>query len=193
MYICAGESEQFVFAKSIGIGLVSSAIGLTKLCLQYAPKELVFIGSAGCYDESLRIGDMAYSYSATQIELSFLDNHSYTPIDNSVKLELKDNVSHETFIQNLHDKIQKLPQVIVNSSNYITNTNKYNAMMSHANITLENMEFFSVLKVAQYFQIPCIGIFCVSNFVGKNAHNEFMENHTLVKTKLHDFITTLNA
>ena len=66
-------------------------------------------------------------------------------------------------------------------------------MMSHANITLENMEFFSVLKVAQYFQISCIGIFCVSNFVGKNAHNEFIENHMLVKTKLHDFITTLNA
>ena len=49
MFICAGESEQFIFAKNIGIGLISSAINLTKLCLQYLPKELIFIGSAGCY------------------------------------------------------------------------------------------------------------------------------------------------
>lgn len=191
MFICAGESEQFVFAKNIGIGLIDSAIGLTKICLQYAPKELVFLGSAGCYNPNWNIGSMAYSYTATQIELSFLDDHAYTPIDNSVGLEINNNVSHETFIQGLHNEIQKLPQVVVNSSNYITNTDQYNIMMYHANITLENMEFFSVLKVAQYFQIPCIGIFCVSNFVGKNAHNEFMQNHSFVKTKLHDFITNL--
>ena len=188
MFICAGESEQFIFAKSIGIGLVSSAMGLTKLCFQYAPKELIFIGSAGCYRADWHIGDMAYSYCATQIELSFLDNNTYTPIDNSVKLDFCGNVSHETFTNSWQDTLKKLPQVIVNSSNYITKTNTYNSMMSHAGITLENMEFFSVLKVAQYFQIPCIGIFCVSNFVGMQAHEEFIKNHELVKTKLHDFI-----
>lgn len=191
MFICAGDSEQFAFAKSIGIGLVSSAIGLTRICLQYAPKELIFLGSAGCYNDKLSILSMAYSYSATQIELSFLDEHAYTPIYNSIKLEQNKNVSHETFLKNLHYKVKNLPQVVVNSSNYITNTDKYNAMMNHANITLENMEFFSVLRVAQYFEIPCIGIFCVSNFVSKNSHEEFIKNHTIVKAKLHDFVATI--
>lgn len=185
MFICAGESEQFVFAKSIGIGLVSSAIGLTRLCLQHAPKELIFLGSAGCYRADWNIGDMAYSYCATQIELSFLDNKSYTPIDNIIKLDAVKNVSCETFLTNIHSK---LPQVVVNSSNYITNTDIYNNMMCHAGIALENMEFFSVLRVAQYFQIPCVGIFCISNFVGTQAHEEFIKNHDLIKTKLHNLL-----
>ncbi len=189
MFICAGASEQFIFAKSIGIGLIASAIELTKLCLQYAPKELIFLGSAGCYNEKWHIGDMAYSYHATQLELSFLDNNAYTPIDNSIKLQLTHNVSCETLIGDWQHTFTTLPQVIVNSSNYITNTNIYNAMICNAGITLENMEFFSVLKIAQYFQIPCIGIFCVSNFVGKYAHEEFIANHTFIKTKLYDFIT----
>lgn len=189
MFICAGESEQFVFAKSIGIGLTSSSISLTRICLQYAPKELIFIGSAGCYCKDWHIGDIAYSYCATQIELSFLENKTYTPIDNSIKLDFMSNVSHETLTNNWSCALEKIPQVIVNSSNYITKINSYNDMMIHAGITLENMEFFSVLKVAQYFQIPCIGIFCVSNFVGTQAHEEFMKNHELVKIKLHDFVT----
>lgn len=189
MFICAGESEQFIFAKNIGIGLISSAINLTKLCLQYLPKELIFIGSAGCYSADWNIGDMAYSSCATQIELSFLDDNTYTPIDNSIKLNLLVNVSHETLTSGWYYALKKIPQVIVNSSNYITKTNIYNNMMCCAGITLENMEFFSVLKVAQYFQIPCIGIFCVSNYIGPQSHDEFIKNHESVKAKLHDFIT----
>lgn len=189
MFVCAGESEQFEFAKSIGIGLVSSAIGLTRLCLQHAPKEIVFLGSAGSYNPEWSILDMAYSTCATQLELSFLDHHSYTPLDNSIQLNLTHNVSCETINTHWHKKIESLPQVLVNSSNYITNTSRYNARMNHIGITLENMEFFSVLKVAQYFQIPCIGIFCVSNFIGASSHDEFLKNHEKVKEKIHKFIT----
>lgn len=189
MFVCAGESEQFAFAKSIGIGLISSAMELTRLCIHYAPREIVFIGSAGCYHSNWSIGDIAYSCSATQIELSFLDNNSYTPIDNFIKLNLDSNVSHETLTNNWNNLLKKIPQVVVNSSNYITKTSVYNTMMINAGITLENMEFFSVLKVANFFQIPCIGIFCVSNFVGTQAHEEFIKNHKLVKAKLHSFIT----
>ncbi|RDU62608.1 purine-nucleoside phosphorylase [Helicobacter didelphidarum] len=187
MFICVGDNESFSFAKNVGIGLIESAIGTTKICLQHTPKRLIFIGSAGSYDSDISIGEIFYSFCATQIELSFLEGKSYTPIENSIQMESFKIVSHET--KNTHTvNTLGVLQAIVNSSNYITKTSEFNQLMLRANIQLENMEFFSVLKVAQYFEIPCFGIFCVSNFVHENSHEEFLQNHHSVKKKLKHFV-----
>ncbi len=34
MVVCAGNGEDFTFAKSIGVGLCESAMGLTQICLR---------------------------------------------------------------------------------------------------------------------------------------------------------------
>lgn len=272
MFICVGNAENFSFAKSVGMGLVDSAMGLTRLILHHAPREIIFIASAGSYDfcplnktdskniesknrkdsieskkdskldsknieskkdskttldskldskttieskESLNIGDIFYSTHATQLELSFLQSLSYTPIDNSVFMEysqdsnqqnvsqetsqilkidskmINPNVSHETILKpNAIEKLKNtnIPHAIVNSSNYITNTSKFNKAFLKAGIKAENMEFFAILNVAKYFNLPCIGLFCVSNFVCENAHKQFLQNHALTKQKLSNFI-----
>ena len=46
------------------------------------------------------------------------------------------------------------------------------------------MEFFSVLKVAQEFNIPAGGVFCITNYTNKNAHEDFMKNHEKAKELL---------
>lgn len=188
MFVCAGRNENFSFAKSIGVGLIESAIEMTQICMRYAPKQIIFVGSAGSYDDSIGIGEMFYSFCATQLELSFLENKSYTPLDNSVEMQSFTNVSHETLVKQEIESL-KIPKVVVNSSNYITCTSRFNAVMLHAGITLENMEFFSILKVSQHFNIPSFGVFCVSNYVGENAHNEFIANHNQVKERLIQFYT----
>lgn len=276
MFICVGNNESFEFAKSVGMGLVDSAIGLTRLILHYAPREIIFVGSAGSYeyfegvdsklessldsansafldsnlsaknldskdsafldsknldsknaafnkdskDSTLNIGDIFYSTHATQLELSFLESKSYTPIDNSVVMEsfdftpedsIKDsiqhskNVTHETNFATQNSKIlnhvshetqhfitpkilAQLPHAIVNSSNYITNTHKFNNAFLRAGIRAENMEFFAILNVARYFNIPAIGLFCISNFVCENAHTQFLQNHAATKQNLSNFI-----
>jgi len=102
MILSAGKEEIFSFARPIGIGLIESAINLTHICLLDRPNSLIFIGSAGSYNpKKHKIFDIITSSSASQIETSFLQKKSYTPIDNFVTA----NVSRET---------------IINSSNYIT-------------------------------------------------------------------------
>ena len=51
MIVCAGRNETFPFAQTIGVGLIESAINLTRLCLFDKPEYLLFIGSAGSYGE----------------------------------------------------------------------------------------------------------------------------------------------
>ncbi|MBS5830454.1 MAG: purine-nucleoside phosphorylase, partial [Campylobacter concisus] len=53
---------------------------------------------------------------------------------------------------------------------------------------LENMEFFSVLKVAQIFKIPAHGIFIATNFCDENAHADFIKNHSTAKELLTKYV-----
>ena len=172
MIVCAGNGEDFSFAKSLGVGLVESAIGLMQICQRESVDSLVFIGSAGAYSKEVKLFDLYIADSATQIELSFLQDKAYTPLDNHIQSGiLQENVSYETFAN----------KAIVNSSNYITTDENLALRFAKAGILLENMEFFSIMKIAQYFNIPCLGVFCVSNYTHQNAHNEFMANHHKVK------------
>ena len=167
MILCAGDIESFSFAKSIGIGLIDTSINLTKICIEEKPKDFLFIGSAGSYGK-YNILDIVESSSTSQIEQSFILNSSYTIIENKI-------VSHET-------------DPIINSSNYITTDNNISKLYLEKDIMLENMEFFSVAKVAKRFDIPYKGIFVVTNFCDKDAHKMFIKNHDRAKEILTNYI-----
>ncbi len=171
MIICAGRNEVFPFATPIGVGLVESAINLTRQCLFDKPDFLLFIGSAGSYGEH-KIFDIVESKRASNIELSFLTNSSYTPLDNVLESENK-------FARN---------DTIVNSSNYISTNSELTKNFKEYGIGIENMEYFSVLQVAKQFEIPVAGIFAVTNFTDKNAHEDFMKNHKVAMEKLTNYL-----
>lgn len=173
MIICAGENESFAFAKPIGIGLINSAINLSLICQKNLPQGLIFLGSAGSYGKA-QIFDIVETASASNVEIGFFSKKSYTPLENMVQIQ---DVSRET-----------LSNSIVNSSNYITTDKTEADMFLKANLELENMEFFSVLNVARKFEIPCFGVFVVTNFCDKNAHKEFMQNHKKAKEILSEYI-----
>jgi len=175
MIICAGNNETFKFAKAMGVGLVESAINMTRQCLFDKPEYILFIGSAGSYGNH-KIFDIIESNTAANLELSFLDNNSYTPLDNVLKSENK-------LVQN---------QTIVNSSNYITTNFDLAKKFNDYNMGIENMEFFSLVQVAKEFNISIGGIFVVTNYTNENAHQDFMENHIEAKEKLTKYLIEKN-
>ena len=166
MIVCAGNNESFDFAQPIGVGLIESAINLTRLCLFDKPEFLLFIGSAGSYGE-LKIFDIIESKTASNIELAFLNGDAYTPLDNVIS----------TNTTNKKD-------IIVNSSNYISTNKELTNKFLNIGVGIENMEFFSVLSVAKEFNIPAGGVFCITNYTNKTAHEDFLANHEKAKELL---------
>ena len=164
--ISSGNKEIFPFATPIGIGLIESAINLTRLCLFDKPDLIIFIGSAGSYG-NLKIFDIFESYSASNIESCFLKKECYTPIENIISLK---------------------KSIIVNSSNYITTNEIISKAFLKLNIDAENMEFFSVLKVAKEFSIFAKGIFIITNYCNKFAHNDYLKNINKAKEKLTNYL-----
>jgi len=170
MIVCAGKSEQFEFAHPIGIGLIESAVNLTRICEIGKPDHIVFVGTAGSYGEK-EIFDIVESRVAANVEQSFFEGKSYTPIDNVIASA--EDVSRET---------------VINSSNYITTNKSVWKDYTAQNIHLENMEFYSVMKVAQMFGIPVAGIFIVTNYCNENAHEDFKKNHAEAMKRLTAYV-----
>ncbi len=167
MIVSAGNNEIFPFATPIGVGLIESAMNLTRICLFDKPDYIVFIGSAGSYGK-YSILDIVESSNASNIELSFLNDDSYTPIDNVLKCE-------ETKFKS---------DTIVNSSNYISTNYELSKQFNSYEIGIENMEFYSVVKIAQEFDIDVKGIFVVTNYTNDKAHQDFISNHKEAMDKL---------
>ena len=166
MIICAGNNETFNFAQPMGVGLIETAMNLTRHCLFDKPEFILFVGSAGSYGDA-KIFDIVESKTAANIELAFLSNDAYTPLDNVVT----------TNTTNVKD-------IVVNSSNYISTNAALTKNFLKFGVGIENMEFFAVLKIAQEFDIPAGGVFCITNYTDKNAHEEFLKNHDKAKELL---------
>jgi nucleoside phosphorylase len=168
--ISSGNEEIFPFATPIGIGLIESAINLTKICEFDRPDLLIFIGTAGSYG-NLKKFEIFESRAASNIEHCFFKKECYTPIENIISTN---DVSRET---------------IVNSSNYITTDEVISKAYLKLNIQAENMEFFSVMKVAKEYEIPAMGIFVITNYCNKNAHEEYIKNIKKAKNILIEYLT----
>ena len=166
MIICAGNNETFDFATPMGVGLVEMSMNLTRLCLFDKPEFLLFVGSGGSYGNA-KIFDIIESKTASNIELAFLTNDAYTPLDNVISTNT-----------------QKKKELIVNSSNYISTNKELTKKFLDFGVGIENMEFFAVLKIAQEFNIPAGGVFCITNYTDNNAHKDFIKNHNKAKELL---------
>ncbi|RUM64662.1 MAG: purine-nucleoside phosphorylase [Sulfurimonas sp.] len=170
MIICAGNNETFNFAQPMGVGLIEIAMNLTRLCLFDKPEFILFVGSAGSYGDA-KIFDIIESKTASNIELAFLSNDAYTPLDNVV-------TTNETDIKD----------IVVNSSNYISTNASLSKNFLKFGVGIENMEFFAVLKIAQEFNIPAGGVFCITNFTNTNAHEDFLKNQEESKKLLTEHV-----
>jgi len=170
MIICAGNNETFPFATPMGVGMIETTLNLTRLCLFDKPEFLLFVGTAGSYGNA-KIFDIIESKTASNIELAFLNNDAYTPLENVLSTNLT-----------------KQQDVIVNSSNYISTNEELTKKFLKFGIGIENMEYFAVLSVAKEFEIPAGGVFCVTNYTNKNAHDDFLKNHDKAKELLSEHV-----
>ena len=171
MILSAGRNESFPFATPIGVGMVESAMNFTQLCLFNKPDFVVFVGSAGSYGEH-NVFDIIESSSASNIELSFFNDDCYTPLDNVIKT----------------NNITLRDDTIVNSSNYISTNENLTKEFKQYGIGIENMEFFSLVQIAKEFDIPVAGVFVITNYTNKNAHEDFTKNHKLAMDKLVSYL-----
>jgi len=172
MIVCAGRTEVFDFATTIGVGLIESAINLTRLVLEQNPSEIVFIGSCGSFG-GLEPLEIITSCEAANVEHSALSESAYSP------LELQEKS------KNIQSDLDS--NVIINSSNYITTSQDMAKKLATHGMDAENMEFYSVLRTAREFGVHAYGVFVVTNYCDENAHADYLKNLPQAKKILEDY------
>lgn len=181
LFVCAGAIEILETALPAGVGSISG-VNLTKFLMQNPNfSSVIFLGSAGAYDFSLPPLTPALTAVSAQIEPSFLQQKSYSPILQELLPDEKNTKNFQFFTQIYGHISPHFPQILknpaTNSSNFITIDENLSREFVRRKILLENMEFFFVQKAANACNLPCLGVLCVSNFCNFFAHQNFIENH----------------
>lgn len=198
----AREVKNIIFVGSAGAYSKEILIGDMFFSAEATQIESSFLkgGSYTPIDNVVKMEELDFDTFGVVLGKKFFCDKN-NAMDNVADMEQKNakkNVSYETFKTLAQQNIKKsstikrqIKSAVVNSSNYITTDEGVAGQMVRAGILLENMEFFAVMKVAQTFAVPVMGIFCVTNYCDENAHKDFLENHSEAKSRLEDLIQNI--
>ena len=165
MIISAGITETYDWAIPVGIGF-NAAIKLSELIIKNNPKRIIFVGSMGLYSKDYELFSIHKFNTASNVELSVLDDLTYSIIE-----------------QKIHE---------INSSNYICkNYELAQRMHQKYGFIGENMEVFAVFETAKYHKIPATAYLIATNYCDDKAHEEYLKNYKLANAKLEDYLENI--
>mgnify|MGYP001194787213 FL=1 len=140
-----------------GVGMVNTAINLTKELNNNDCDLVINMGVAGCFLDEIKIGDVVEVVEDCFSEIGFEDGESYSEFsDFEIKTEYK--VEEKT-------RLRKVKGITVNTVH--GNENSINNIVERLHPDIESMEGAAVFKVCEEMKIPCIQIRSVSNKVEK--------------------------
>ena len=138
-----------------GVGMVNTAINLTKELNNNDYDLVINIGVAGCFSDEIKIGKVVEVVEDCFSEIGFEDGESFSEFsDFNIKTKYK--VEGKT-------SLRKVKGITVNTVHGIENS--IHEMVERLHPDIESMEGAAVFKVCEEMKVPCIQIRSISNKV----------------------------
>ena len=193
-----------IYILHCGIGLINASISLIKTLYKIKPTFIINAGTAGGHDPSLNIGDIVLAKEAININEIKTKAKDFNEGSNSLEWELCTFLEDEE-IKNFEGDIkvcygevkliEKIKNILIKNkikfvvgraaSGDIWNKEKDRIKYFNQNYSTlcEEMEIYSVYKIATQENIPCLGLKIISN-------NEMIEQkyNPNVSEKLNEFL-----
>ena len=140
-----------------GVGMVNTAINLTKELNNNDYDLVVNMGVAGCFLDEIKIGEVVEVVEDYFSEIGFEDGDSFSEFsDFEIKTEYK--VEEKT-------RLRKVKGITVNTVH--GNENSIHNIVESLHPDIESMEGAAVFKVCEEMRVSCIQIRSISNKVEK--------------------------
>jgi futalosine hydrolase len=140
-----------------GVGMVNTAINLTKAWNNNDYDLVINMGVAGCFLDKIKIGEVVEVVEDYFSEIGFEDGESFSEFsDFDIKTKYK--VEGKT-------SLRKVKGLTVNTVH--GNENSIHKMVERLHPDIESMEGAAVFKVCEEMKIPCIQLRSISNKVEK--------------------------
>lgn len=172
------ESNRFkVSFHQSGVGMLSTAVSLTKLVLEDKPDLIIQAGIAGTFDTSLPPGTTIVVNEEMMGDMGVQEDHKWKDIFD-LKLEKSSYPPFEKRkLSNPHltqYNLLKLPEVSAVTVNEIsTDLIRIHQLISKYNPTIESMEGAALHYVGRLMNVPFIQIRSISNYIGERNKNNW--------------------
>ncbi|MBT5858647.1 MAG: futalosine hydrolase [Flavobacteriales bacterium] len=149
-----------------GVGMVNTAINLTKELVENEYDIVVNIGVSGSFSSDILIGDVVEVVEDSFSEIGFENGVSFSEFS-----ELNVKTSYEI---NGKTTLRKVKSITVNTVH--GNEKSIDEIVKTLNPDIESMEGAAVFQVCKKFKIPCVQIRSISNKVEiRNKENWNLE------------------
>ena len=138
-----------------GVGMVNTAINLTKELMQMRYDLVINIGIAGSLNKELKNGSVVEVIEDNFSEIGFEDDLNFSSFKN-FEIKTKFNVEGKT-------ELKKVRGITVNTVH--GNRTSISKIIKREHPDIESMEGAAFFKVCEEFDIPCIQIRSISNRV----------------------------
>ena len=153
------EKERFLDFDMLitGIGMLNASISLTKKLSDREYDLIINLGVAGSFNKDVKIGRVVEVVEETISEIGYEENGGFSEFS---------DFSIETIFSNpSKTDLKKVKSITVNTVH--GNENSIDQIMRRLNPDIENMEGAAIFQVCKTFNIPCIQIRAISNYVEK--------------------------
>jgi len=186
MYMKEGSHMNVIFHES-GVGMLATAVSLTRLILAYNPDLIIQVGIAGTFDPKLKLGKVICVEEETLGDMGVEENGTWKDIFD-LSLEQKNGAPFKKGkLPNPYLKkynVLGLPAVDAITVNEIsTNKDRIQQVIKRYKPTIESMEGAALHYVCREMEIPFMQIRSISNFIGDRNKNNW---------KIKEAIITLN-
>ena len=138
-----------------GVGMVNTAINLTKELSNNNYDLVINMGVAGCFSDEIKIGEVVEVVEDCFSEIGFENGESFSEFS-EFDIKMKYKVEGKT-------SLRKVKGLTVNTVH--GNENSIHKMVERLHPDIESMEGAAVFKVCEEMKIPCIQIRSISNKV----------------------------
>ena len=159
------EKDQFSAHEILitGVGILETTLELTKKLALNSYDLVINAGIAGSFDNKIKIGDVVEVTEDILSELGYEENKTF--------FEFKNFSVRNKFTVDSKTDLLKVKSITVNTVS--DNKSTIKKIKNRLNPDIETMEGAAVFRVCNDFNIPCIQIRSVSNFVGERNKKDW--------------------
>lgn len=160
-----------------GVGMLASAISLTRLVCTEKPDLIIQAGIAGCFNQALELGEVVVVNEEIAGDTGVQENGLWKDLfDLGLQKENDSPFLHKTLPNPWLDKLNLLNLKTVNAitvNQISTDTERIRQLQEKYKATLESMEGAALHYIGRTMQIPFIQIRSVSNAIGERDKSKW--------------------
>jgi len=175
-----------------GIGMLATAVSLTKLVLLEKPDIVIQAGIGGAFDTNLPLGKVVAISTETIGDLGVEENNTWKDVFDLKLVEANSAPFTHKHLNNPYlaqlntTALEEVPAITVNEIS--TNQKRILQLQAKYNPTIESMEGAALHYVCNSFQVPFIQLRGISNYIGERDKTKWQMqqaitylNDTLIK------------